>query len=230
MADFLESISLFPLVLTLGTYQFGLFCQKKVKHALCNPLLIATILSIAVLALTGFDLQVYQKGTAGISWLLTPATVCLAVPLYEQLKTLKKHLPAIAVGIVAGVAVSLGSILLLCHLLRLEDVVTISLLPKSITTAIGVVLSEMVGGMPGVTTAGIVFTGIFCNIMGPTFCRIFRLTDKIAQGVAYGTAGHVVGTAKANELDPLIGAVSSLSLVVCGLITAVIFPMVAGLV
>ena len=95
MAEFLEGISLFPLILTLGTYQFGLWCQKKVKHALCNPLLIATILSIALLALTGFDPQVYQKGTAGISWLLTPATVCLAVPLHEQLKVLKKHLPGL---------------------------------------------------------------------------------------------------------------------------------------
>ena len=111
MTEFLESISLFPLVLTLGTYQIGIWCQKKTKHALCNPLLIATILSIAVVAVLGFDLQVYQKGTAVISWLLTPATVCLAVPLYEQLKVLKNHLPAIMVGILTGVAASLFSIL-----------------------------------------------------------------------------------------------------------------------
>ena len=116
MADFLESISLFPVLLTLGTYQFGLWCQKKARHALCNPLLIATILSIAVLAATGFDPKVYQTGTAGISWLLTPATVCLAVPLYEQLKVLKKHLPAILAGVVSGVVTSLLSIFLLCRL------------------------------------------------------------------------------------------------------------------
>ena len=123
MNDFLNGISLFPVLLTLGTYQFGLWCNKKVKHTLCNPLLIATILSIAVLALLDYDLQTYQNGTVGISWLLTPATVCLAVPLYEQMKVLKQHLPAVLVGIAAGVATSLLSILLLCRLFRLEDLV-----------------------------------------------------------------------------------------------------------
>ena len=161
MAEFLEGISLFPVLLTLATYQLGLWCSKKVKHALCNPLLIATILSIAFILLTGFDLQVYQKGNSGISWLLTPATVCLAVPLYEQLKILKKHLSAIGVGIVAGVIVSLGSILLLCRLFRLEDVVTVSLLPKSITTAIGLSLAEQSGGISALTTFAIVITGIW---------------------------------------------------------------------
>ena len=106
---------------------------------------------------------------------------------------------------------------------------TVSLLPKSITTAIGVVLSEMAGGMPGVTTAVIIFTGIFGNILGPVFCRIFRITDPVAQGVAYGTAAHVIGTAKASELSPLTGAVSSLSLVVAGLLTSLILPLVTGL-
>ena len=230
MTEFFEGISLFPLVLTLGTYQFGLWCQKKVKHALCNPLLIATILSIAVLALTGFDLQVYQKGTSGISWLLTPATVCLAVPLYEQLKTLKKHLPAILVGIVAGVAVSLGSILLLCRLFRLEDVVTISLLPKSITTAIGLVLSEQNGGISALTTFAIVITGILGNLTGSALCKLLKITDPIAQGVGFGTASHVIGTSRAMEVDPLTGAVSSLSLAVAGILTAVLFPIMLTLV
>ena len=230
MTEFFEGISLFPLVLTLGTYQFGLWCQKKVKHALCNPLLIATILSIAVLALTGFDLQVYQKGTSGISWLLTPATVCLAVPLYEQLKILKKHLPAILAGIVAGVAVSLGSILLLCRLFRLEDVVTISLLPKSITTAIGLVLSEQNGGISALTTFAIVITGILGNLTGSALCKLLKITDPIAQGVGFGTASHVIGTSRAMEVDPLTGAVSSLSLAVAGILTAVLFPIMLTLV
>ena len=172
MAEFLEGISLFPVLLTLATYQLGLWCSKKVKHALCNPLLIATILSIAFILLTGFDLQIYQKGNSGISWLLTPATVCLAVPLYEQLKILKKHLSAIGVGIVAGVIVSLGSILLLCRLFRLEDVVTVSLLPKSITTAIGLVLSEQNGGISALTTFAIVITGILGNLSGSALCKV----------------------------------------------------------
>ena len=224
MADFLESISLFPVLLTLGTYQFGLWCQKKTRHALCNPLLIATILSIAVLAATGFDPKVYQTGTAGISWLLTPATVCLAVQLYEQLKVLKKHLPAILAGVVSGVVTSLLSILLLCRLFRLEDVVTISLLPKSITTAIALALTEQSGGISALTTFAIVITGILGNLSGSAFCKLMKLTDPVAQGVGFGTASHVIGTSRAMEVDPLTGAVSSLSLAVAGILTAILFP------
>ena len=230
MAEFLEGISLFPLVLTLGTYQFGLWCQKKVKHALCNPLLIATVLSIGIILLTGFDLQVYQKGTAGISWLLTPATVCLAIPLYEQLKVLKKHLPAILIGIFAGVFVSLGSILLLCRLFRLEDVMTLSLLPKSITTAIGLALTEQNGGISALTTFAIVITGILGNLSGSALCKLLKITDPVAQGVSFGTASHVIGTSRAMEVDPLTGAVSSLSLAVAGILTAVVFPIVLTLI
>ena len=230
MAEFLEGISLFPVLLTLATYQLGLWCSKKVKHALCNPLLIATILSIAFILLTGFDLQVYQKGNGGISWLLPPATVCLAVPLYEQLKILKKHLSAIVVGIVAGVIVSLGSILLLCRLFRLEDVVTVSLLPKSITTAIGLSLAEQSGGISALTTFAIVITGILGNLSGSALCKLLRITDPVAQGVGFGTASHVIGTSRAMEVDPLVGAVSSLSLAVAGILTALVFPLVLKLI
>ena len=230
MAEFLESVSLFPLVLTLGAYQFGLWCQKKTKHALCNPLLIASVVSIAVLLLTGFDIRAYQTGTAGISWLLTPATVCLAVPLYEQLKVLKKHLPAVLAGIAAGVAVSLASILLLCGLFRLEDTVTVSLLPKSITTAIGLALAEQNGGISALTTFAIIITGILGNLSGSALCRLLRITDPVAQGVGFGTASHVIGTSRAMEVDPLTGAVSSLSLAVAGILTAVLFPIVLTIV
>ena len=226
MTEFFQSVSLFPLVLTLGTYQIGVWCQKKTKSPLCNPLLIATLLSIGVLLLTDFDLQVYQKGTAGISWLLTPATVCLAVPLYEQLKVLKKHLPAILAGITAGVVTSLVSIFLLCRLFLLDDVITISLLPKSITTAIGLALTEQGGGISALTTFAIVITGILGNLSGSAFCKLLKISDPIAQGVGFGTASHVIGTSRAMEVDPLTGAVSSLSLAVAGILTAVVFPVV----
>lgn len=226
MTEFLESIALFPLIVTLGSYQVGLWCHKKVKSAICNPLLIATILSIAVLGVLDFDMQVYQEGASGISWLLTPATVCLAVPLYEQLKVLKKHLPAILIGIAAGVAASLVSILLMCRLFRLEDMVTISLLPKSITTAIALALTEQSGGITALTTIAIVITGILGNLSGSALCRLLRISDPIAQGVGFGTASHVIGTSRAMEVDPLTGAVSSLSLAVAGILTAVVFPLV----
>lgn len=230
MTEFLQNLSLFPVFLTLGSYLFGLWCQKKVKHALCNPLLIATAVSITVLAVTGFDLQVYEAGTAGISWLLTPATVCLAVPLYEQLKVLKKHLVAIFAGITAGVAVSLLSILLLCRLFRLEDAITVSLLPKSITTAIALALTEQNGGISALTTFAIVITGILGNLSGSALCRVLKITDPVAQGVGFGTASHVIGTSRAMEADPLTGAVSSLSLAVAGILTAIVFPAVCMLI
>lgn len=225
MAEFLESVSLFPLVLSLGTYQIGVWCQKKTKSALCNPLLIATILSIGVLLLTGFDLQAYQSGSSWITWLLTPATVCLAVPLYEQLKVFKNDLGAILTGVAAGTVASLGFVLLMCCLFRLEDVLTISLLPKSVTTAIGLALTESADGIPALTSAAIIITGILGNLTGTFLCKLLHITDPVAQGVGFGTASHVIGTSRAGEVDPLAGAVSSLSLAVAGILTAVLFPL-----
>lgn len=225
MPEFLANAALFPLVLTIGTYQIGLWCRKKWNSPLCNPLLIATVLTIAVLLVTGMDVQTYQSGTAGLSWLLTPATVCLALPLYEQLKILRKNLPAILTGIAAGTVSSLVFILLLCRLFALDAQISISLLPKSITTAMGMVLSQQSGGIAALTTAVIVITGILGNLMGSTLCKILNLQDPIAQGVALGTASHVIGTSRANELGSLQGAVSSLSLAVAGILTAVIFPL-----
>ena len=229
MTDFLQGISLFPLVLSLGSYQIGLWCQKKTKSPLCNPLLIATLLSIGVLLLTDFDLQVYQSGSSWITWLLTPATVSLAVPLSDQLKAFKKDLGAILTGVAAGTVASLGSIALLCALFRLDSLLTISLLPKSVTTAIGVALTESAGGISSLTSAAIILTGILGNLTGSFLCKLLRITDPIAQGVGFGTASHVIGTSRANEIGTLTGAVSSLSLAVAGILTAVGFPLVITL-
>ena len=229
MTDLL-SIGILPVVLTLTAFLLGQKLQQKLKSPLLNPILIAVALVLVFLGVTGISVKAYQSGMSSLSWLLTPATVCLAVPMYEQFQLLKKNLPAIGAGVAAGAVSCLVVILLFGLAVGFEPVLTVSLLPKSITTAIGVVLSELYGGMPGVTTAGIVFTGIFSNIMGTAFCRLFRLTDPIAQGVAFGTAGHVIGTSRANELSPLTGAVSSLSLVVAGLLTAVVLPLFASFV
>lgn len=225
MGEFLSGLSLFPLVLTLGSYQIGLWCQKKTRSALCNPLLIASVLTIGVLLLFRIDPQVYQAGNAGISWLLTPATVCLAVPLYEQLKVLKSHLTAILTGIAAGVLTSLLSIFLLCRVFSLDSVITLSMLPKSITTAIGLALTESADGIPALTSAAIVITGILGNLTGSFLCKALKITHPIAQGVGFGTASHVIGTSRATEIDPLAGAVSSLSLAVAGIFTALVFPL-----
>ena len=225
MTDFLRAISLFPLVLTVGAFQIGLWCQKKWKSPLCNPILIAVILVSTILLLTGIPMDTYQTGTTGISWLMTPATVCLALPMYEHLKQLKKHLPGILTGVAAGTVASLLVIFGLCILFGLDRQLTVSLLPKSVTTAIGSVLSEQNGGISALTTAAIIVSGILGSLFGPLLCRLFRFRSPVVQGVAMGTASHVIGTAKANEMGSLQGAASSLSLTVAGVLTALLFPL-----
>ena len=190
-----------------------------------NPLLIAVLLVLGVLLLTGLDMETYQTGNRWLTWLITPATISLAIPLYEQFRVLRRKLPAVLAGIAAGTASSLVFILLFGILAGFDRVLTVSLLPKSVTTAIGVSLSELSGGSGAITTAAIIVTGILANVLSPWLFRLFRLHDRIAQGVALGTAGHIIGTSKANELHALTGAASSLSLVSAGLMTAVLFPL-----
>jgi predicted murein hydrolase (TIGR00659 family) len=225
MAEFLSELSLFPLVLTMGAFQIGLWCQKKWRSPVFNPILIAVILVICALLLTGYSVENYQAGTACITWLLTPATVCLALPLYEQLKVLRKSLPAILSGVVSGTVTALVSIVGLCRLFQLDTAISVSILPKSITTAMGIVLSEQNGGIPALTTMAIMITGILGSLTGATLCKLLKLDAPIPQGVALGTASHVVGTTKATEMGQLQGAVSSLSLAIAGILTAILFPI-----
>lgn len=224
MGDFLMSMPLFCLLLTVGAFQVGLWCQKKTGSIVFNPILIGAALVGAVLLLLDIDLAAYQNSTSGISWLLTPATVCLAVPLYRQIKVLKKNLTAVITGVTAGTAVSLFSIFLMCLVWKLDRQLSVSLLPKSITTAMGMVLAEQNGGIPALSSVAILIAGILGNLAGPFLCKWLKLTDSISQGVAYGTASHIIGTSKASQIDPLAGAVSSLSLVVAGILTALVFP------
>jgi len=229
MTEFL-TIGIVPLVVTLAAFRVGQLCQAKWKSPLLNPILIGTVLVIAFLLLTGMDMQAYKAGTSTISWIMTPATISLAIPMYEQFRALRKNAAAIVAGVAAGAVSCLLMVTAGGLLLRFDTAILISLMPKSVTSAIGVSLSELFGGMGAVTTAAIIGSGIFANMMGIPFCRLFRITHPVAQGVALGTAGHVIATSRANEMDPLIGAVSSLSLVVAGLLTAVLFPIFMGFV
>ena len=230
MTEFLESISLLPVVLTFGAYQLGLWCRKKWNNPIVNPLLIAVILIIAFLLLTGVSGDTYQEGAKALNWLLTPVTVCLAVPLYEQVKQLKKNLPAIIIGVAAGAITSIFFVLGVCMLFRLNPELTASLLPKSATSAMSMVLSEQAGGIATLTTAVSILSGVQGALMGSVLCKLLRLKDPIAQGVALGTASHVVGTSKATEMGALQGAVSSLSLALSGIMTAIAMPLVMLLV
>ncbi len=227
MKEFL-AIGILPLLLTLGAYQIGLFCQKKLKTAAANPVLISVVLVLLFLAVTGMENSTYQAGMTKFSWLMTPATVCLAIPMYQHFQVLRRNLPAILAGIAAGTVSCLAMVLLWAFAFRIDTALALSLLPKSVTSAIGVPLAEMAGGIGSVATAAIILTGILANISGGLCCRLFRLTDPVARGVAFGTAGHVIGTAKAGEMSALTGAVSSLSLVVAGLLTAVLLPLLTS--
>ena len=225
----LLSIGILPLALTLIAFQVGLWCQKKVRSPLCNPILIAVVIVLIFMAHTGMDNRTNQAGTAKLSRLKTPATISLAIPMYEQLSILKKNLKAIALGIAVGAVSCLVMVLLFSLAVGFDRELTISLLPKSVTSAIGVPLSELSGGISAITTPAIILTGIVAGSMGTPLCKLFHLTDPVAQGVALGTSGHVIGTSKANELGELTGAVSSLSLVVAGLLTSVLLPFVVEL-
>ena len=227
MTELLQ-ISLLPVLVTLLAFRAGQLIQGKLKSPLCNPILIAVILVLLFLKGTGMELATYQKGMSMLSWLMTPATVCLAISMYEQFQVLRKNTPMILAGVAAGAVSCLILVIGFGMLAGFDRELTVSLLPKSVTTAIGVPLSELAGGMAPVTTAAIIFTGIIANILGPWLCKLFRLTDEVSRGVAFGTAGHVIGTAKANELSSLTGAVSSLSLVVAGLLTAILLPLAAS--
>ncbi len=219
MTDFLSSSSFFAIALTLLIWRFAAALQKKTGSVLLHPILVSVLGIILILLASGIPNSDYQQGMKPFSWLMTPATVCLAVPLYEQVKVLKKNLAAICLGVLCGTLTSLLCIGGLCLLFRLDRTMTVSLLPKSVTTAIGAPVSEAMGGLGAVTVTAIIATGILGNIFGQTACRLLHIHDPVAQGTAFGTASHVIGTAKANETGAVQGAVSSLSLVIAGVLT-----------
>ena len=223
MAEFFRESSCFGIALTVAAFCVGAACQKKWKKAVFNPILIGAALVMIVLWVLKIPVEQYQNACKPLTFLLTPATICLAIGFYEQVQKLKKHIPAILVGVIGGSLASLLSVGLLCRLFGFDRALTVTLLPKSVTSAIGMVLSQQAGGIGAVTTAVIAITGVLGNMMGPWLSKLFRLHDPISQGVAYGTAAHVMGTSRAMEISPLVGAVSSFSLTLAGLITTVLF-------
>ena len=226
MSELLANSGFFAIALTITAFCIGAACQARWKKAIFNPIMIGALLVMLTLYLLDLPVEQYQQDCKPLTYLTTPATICLAIAFYEQLQNLKKHLPAILFGVTGGTVFSLLSVWLLSKVFGFSDTLTITLLPKSITSAIGVVVSEQAGGVAALTTAVIIITGIFGNILGPLFCKLFRLNDPISQGVGYGTASHVIGTSRATEISPLVGAVSSLSLTLAGLITVLLLSFV----
>lgn len=219
MSDLLKDSLFFGMVISMLGYETGIYMKKKWKLAVFNPLLIAIILVICVLLVTGVDYESYNYGGQYISYLLTPATVCLAVPLYRQMELLKKHASAILLGIFSGVLTSMISVLVMSILFHLNHKQYVTMLPKSITTAIGMGVSEELGGIVTITVAVIVVTGVLGNVIAEAVCKWFHITEPIAKGVAIGTSAHAVGTARALEMGEIEGAMSGLSIAVAGLLT-----------
>lgn len=202
-------------------YIIGALLKKKFKLAIFNPLLISIVLTIIMLVIADIDYDVYAQGADYLSWFLTPATVCLAIPLYEQWELLKHNVKAVMLGITAGVLTSLTTVLVLSLIMHLSHAEYVTMLPKSITTAIGMGVSEELGGYVTITVAVIIVTGVLGNIFGELICKIFRITEPISKGIAFGSASHAIGTAKAMELGEVEGAMSSLSIAVSGILTVV---------
>ena len=200
MTDFLSNSVFFGLLLCLVSYQIGVFLRQKTKIAAFNPLLISIII---------------------VSYLLTPATVALAIPLYSKLTLLKDNFKAIMSGLIAGVLTSLISILVMSILFHLKHEYYVSMLPKSITTAIGIGVSEELGGISTITTAVIIVTGVFGNVMADIVYKVFKVTNPIAKGIGLGASAHAIGTSKALEMGATEGAMSSLSIAVAGIITVI---------
>lgn len=227
MNEFFQSSMFAGVALSLISYLIGMLLKKKFKLGVFNPLLIAIVVSIIVLLIGKVDYKVYNQGAKYLSWLLTPATVCLAIPLYEQWGLLKKNFKAVLLGLVAGVVTSLGTVYVLSLIMGLSHKDYVTLLPKSITTAIGMGVSEELGGYVTITVAVIVVTGVLGNMAGALVCKIFRITEPISKGLAFGSASHAIGTAKAIEIGEVEGAMSSLAIAVSGILTVVLASVFA---
>ena len=219
----------FGVFITVVSYGIGVCLKRRLKLPIFNPLLIAILLVILLLRLFRIDYAAYEDGAKYISFLLTPATICLAVPLYEQMELLKRNVRAVIAGIVSGVLASLCSIFLLALVFRIDHASYVTLLPKSITTAIGMGVSEELGGYVPITVAVIIITGVIGNMFAETVCKMFKINDPIAKGIAIGTSSHAIGTAKAMEMGEVEGAMSSLSIVVSGVLTVICANLFAQL-
>lgn len=221
MKELLTESVYFGVTISIVSYGIGLFLKKKLKWGILNPLLVSILFVVGFLILFDIDYDMYNQTAKYLSYLLTPATVALAIPLYQKITLLKKNGLAVFLGILSGVLSSLLSVLAMAWLFGLSHREYVTLLPKSITTAIGMGVSDELGGITTITVAVIIVTGVLGNVIGQSVCKLFKIYEPIAVGLALGTSAHAIGTAKALELGEVESAMSSLSIVVSGLITVV---------
>ena len=223
-AFFLEMAKtpLFGLTLSLLAFGTGVFLNRVLKSPIVNPLLVGISLVILFLSLTGIPLEDYEAGGDIISLFLAPATTVLAYSIYRQIALLKRYFLPVCLGCLAGTCVSVGSVVGLCRLFGLEEKLTATMIPKSVTTPIAMEVSRSLGGMPSVTVAAVVVTGILGAVLSPFLIKLFRIRSPIAAGVGIGTSSHAMGTSKAVELGEIQGAMSGISIGVSGILTVLI--------
>ena len=214
----------FGIALSIVAFSIGVWIQKKTGLVICNPLIIAIVLVSGVLLLFKIPYESYNEGGSIINMFLAPATSCLAVSVYTRMELLKKNWLPILAGCVVGSITSMGSVFLLCRLFGLDEAMTWSLLPKSVTTPIAVGIAESHGGISSITVAAVILTGIMGSILAPFLIRIFRVKDSMTAGLAIGACIHAVGTSKAIEIGETEGAMSGLAIGICGIVT-VVFSM-----
>lgn len=228
MNEMLQTSAYFGVALSVLTYWIGWNIQKKWKYPICNPLLISMILIIAFLSVFDISYETYQYGAKYITYFMTPATICLAVPLYRQIQKLKENIVAIFISILCGALAHVAIIVGIAALFSIDNTLTFSLLPKSVTTPIALGISGEIGGIGAVTVVGVCIAGIMGAVTGPSILKLVRIKEPVAQGLAIGSASHAIGTSKAVELGEVQAAMSSLAIVVTGILTVIIVPIVAG--
>jgi putative effector of murein hydrolase len=230
MREFFSQSAFFCVALSVGAYLAGLVIAKKTGLAIFNPFLVTMAIIIPVLLLLKIDYVAYSEGTKFLNYLLTPTTVCLAVPLYQKLEILKRNWKAICIGVVSGILANFAGVFVISLLFGLTHTQYVTMLPRSITAAIGMPLSEELGGVVSITVTMIMGAGIIGNALAVPILKMFRITDPVAKGVAIGCSSHILGTAKAMEIGETEGAMSSLALIVSGLTTVACVSLVANLI
>ncbi|MEE1313039.1 MAG: LrgB family protein [Lachnospiraceae bacterium] len=210
------------LIMALVTFSLGKYLQRKTKLNILNPLLVSIILCIASLILLDIPFSDFNIGGSLISLFLPPATASLALSIYRQKELLKRHFLPIIAGCLVGSLASIGSVIVLCKIFDVSDVLSKTLIPKSVTTPIAMEISKNLGGIPAITVAAVVVTGILGNIIGPMLIRCFHVKDSSAAGIAIGTCSHAIGTTKALELGEIEGAMSGIAIGISGILTVII--------
>lgn len=221
MSELLTS-PIFGILLSLIAFEAALWLQRKTQLLILNPLMLAILMIIGFLMIAQIPLESYRKGGDMINLFLGPATVVLAVPLYRQAHNMKYYFVPILIGIVVGIVSSITTTLICCKLLGFDAVISASLIPKSITTPIGIELSTQLGGIPAVTVLTILVTGVLGAVVAELVFKVFHIDHPIAKGIALGASAHAIGTSKALQLGHIEGAMSSLAIGLSGILTVLI--------